>query len=322
MIKLANGSFIPVAADDWYQRRRDDAEGTFWRTVSNQGPRRGGTEPGGNTRQGIYVFTAAGKLLAYKNAHDADVMVATVKEGLRKWSALPAKDRKPGAVKVPAMTKVDARYARTVPEGGLVLKVYTRVLDTGADGAWKRGTSSHRGGEAAARDHLWLKKAEWQSLIPARPREGDTFAMPAALAGRLVRFHLLDNTRGEPDYWRKEDVRRSSLTWKVAKVTDAALTLELTGSALMATDADPDKARRGYDVALRGTLVYDRKEERVTRFDVLAVGDHWGEGTYTRKARSGRKPLGVWMELTPAKEGADRVPPQAAREVAGYFAAR
>jgi hypothetical protein len=322
MIKLANGSFIPVAGDDWYQRRRDDAEGTFFRSVSNQGPRRGSVEPGGSTRQGIYVFTAAGKLLAFKNAQDADTMVATVKEGLRKWSALPAKERKPGAVEVPALAKVDARYARTVPEDGLVLKVYTRVLDRDKDGSWKHGTSRHHGGDAAARDHLWLKKEEWQSLVPARPREGDTFAMPAALASRLLRFHLLDNTRGEPNYWGKEEVRKSSLTWKVAKVSDATVSLELTGSALLATHADVDKARRGYDAALRGTLVYDRKEKRVTRFDIVAVGDHWGEGTYTRGARPGRKPLGVWMELTPAKEGADRVPPQAAREVGAYFAAR
>jgi hypothetical protein len=323
MIKLANSSFIPVAGDDWYQRRREDAEGTFWRTVANQGPRKGaGKKPGGSTRQGIYVFTAAGKLLGYKNAQDAATMLVTVKDALRKWNALPEQDRKPGAVQVPALGKVDATYARSVPEGGLVLKVYTRVLDKDKDGAWARGASRRQGGDQAARDHVWLKKDEWPALVPARPREGDTFAMPAALAARLLRFHLVDNTRGEPNFWARDDVRKSSLTWKVAKVSDAALTLELTGSALLATRVDATKAERGFDVTLRGTLVYDRKEKRITRFDLLAVGDHWGEGTYTRGARPGRTPLGVWMELTPAKEGADRVPPQAAREQAGYFAAR
>lgn len=322
MIKLIASSFIPVAGDDWYQRRRDDAEGRFFRSVANQGPRKGaGDKPGGSTRQGIYTFTPSGKLLSYKNAQDADNMLASVKEGLRKWNALPAAERRAGAVKVPELGQVDRQYDRAAPADGLVLKVFTRVLDRGKDGRYARGTSSKAGGHQAARDHLWLTKAEWQALIPAAPAEGQTFAMPAAITYRLARFHLLDNTRGEPDFWTKADVRKADLTWKVAKATDAALTLELSGTALLATSANAESAARGYDVALTGTLVYDRKAARVTRFDVLAVGDHWGDGTYTRGARRGRSPLGVWLELTPAKEAADRVPPQAARDWGTYFAA-
>ena len=40
-----------------YQRRRQDAEGEFFRKVADQGPRKG---KGGATRQGIYCFTASG----------------------------------------------------------------------------------------------------------------------------------------------------------------------------------------------------------------------------------------------------------------------
>ena len=56
---MAQEQFVPVTADDWYQRRRQDAEGKFFRQVADQGPRKG---QGGSTRQGIYVLTADGEL--------------------------------------------------------------------------------------------------------------------------------------------------------------------------------------------------------------------------------------------------------------------
>ena len=41
IIKLATEDFVPVTGDDWYQRRRQDAEGEFFRKVADQGPRKG-----------------------------------------------------------------------------------------------------------------------------------------------------------------------------------------------------------------------------------------------------------------------------------------
>ena len=60
-------------------------------------------------------------------------------------------------------------------------------------------------------------------------------------------------------------------------------------------------------------------KKALNRFDLVAVGDHWGEGTFTRNARAGRRPLGVVFELSANKESADRVPPQAIREIGAYF---
>lgn len=73
IIELVNKNFVPVAMDDWFQRRRQDAEGDFFRKVADQGPRKGS---GGGTRQGIYAFTADGKLLQYRNSQDPEVMRA------------------------------------------------------------------------------------------------------------------------------------------------------------------------------------------------------------------------------------------------------
>jgi hypothetical protein len=313
---MATEDYVPVAADDWYQRRRDDAEGQFFRKVADQGPRKG---EGGSTRQGIYCLTADGKLLTYKNAGQLpDVMRDTLRQGLREWQKLPAERRQPGAVQVDDPGKLDPIYARTPPPGGLIVTVYTRILDR-EQGDFCRGQCSTRGGEAAARDHLWLTEAEWKALVPASPTVGDRVPLPPKVAERILRFHLTDNTRGEPPMWQRDEIRSQELTLTVEEVTPAAVRLRLDGTALLATGPIAEKANRGFDVRLLGTIGYDRAKKAIDRFDVVAVGDHWGEGTYTRRARPGRMPLGVAFELANGKSAGDRVPPQAAREINGYF---
>src|SRR5687768_10918458 len=167
---MASEDYVPVAADDWYQRRRDDAEGRFFRQIAEQGPRKG---VGNATRQGIYCLTADGELLAAKNAGQRpDVMRETLRAGLEAWRKLPDDRRRPGAVRVEDEGTPDPAYARTPPPGGLIVTVSTRILDRTDDG-FCRGTCPTRGGEAAARDHLWLTEAEWRSLVPADPKPGD-----------------------------------------------------------------------------------------------------------------------------------------------------
>jgi hypothetical protein len=144
--------------------------------------------------------------------------------------------------------------------------------------------------------------------------------MPTTIAERLLRFHLIDNTRGEPPMWRKSDIRRSELKLTAAQGDGAETALRLEGTALLSTAAEPENADRGYDVRLLGEIRLDASG-RVTRFDVVAVGDHWGEGTFTRGARPGRTPLGVALELADGRHPGDSVPPQGAREVQAYFGA-
>jgi hypothetical protein len=312
---MATEDFIAVAADDWYQRRRNDAEGEFFRKVASQGPRKG---EDGATRQGIYCLTADGQLLAYKNAGQSpEVMRQTLRQGLQAFKKLPEQRRNPGAVEVGAAGKIDKQYDRRPPEGGLIVSVYTRILDR-QDGALCRGVCPTRGGEKAARDHLWLTAAEWRSLLPAEPKVGARAPLPAGIAERILRFHLTDSTRGEPPMWRREEIRKQDLALVVEEVTPSAVLLRLEGSALLATEADASQASRGFDVQLLGYLRYQRADQRIERFDVVAVGDHWGSGPFTRGARPGRQPLGVAFQLA-SGAAADLVPPQAAREVNAYF---
>jgi hypothetical protein len=314
--RMAREDFIAVTGDDWYQRRRQDDEGEFFRKVADQGPRRG---EGGSTRQGVYVLTAGGKLLAYRNHRDPNVTRTVLKQALRDFQKLPEDQRRPGGVEVGEAKKVDNAYHREPPKGGVVLSAYTRILDR-KDGSFCVGTCRTSGGDRAARDHVWLTEAEWKSLIPASPRKGQTVDVPKAIAYRIARYHLCDNTRGEPPAWRLNQVRKATLRLTVEGTDDGTVTLRLDGEVLLATDADPKRADRGFDARLLGHLRYHTEKRALERFDVVAVGEHWGEGPFTRGARPGRTPLGVAFELA-GNSAADRVPPQAARWMQGYLRA-
>jgi hypothetical protein len=114
----------------------------------------------------------------------------------------------------------------------------------------------------------------------------------------LVRYHLIDNTRGEPPMWRDADIKHLELTLRDGR---------LKGSVRLETAAGD----RGYHADLLGFL--EAKDGKVTRLDLLAVGQFWGEGSFTRGAPKGRFPLAVAFALADPERGTTRVPPQGAR---------
>lgn len=316
VIKMATDRFVPVCTDDWYTRRRNDAEGEFFRAMATAAGRKG---DGGATRQGIYVFAADGTVLGFKNAgQDAEVMKAVFRDALAKFEKLPDKQRKPGAVSVPEHGKLDPRYTRVMPADGLVVRVNARILDKKGDDL-TTGTCSMTGGDRASRDFLWLTKDEVQAVAPAEVKVGHTYPVPAKVAARIARFHLVDNTRGEPEYWKADEVRANALTLTVTAAAADAVDLRLDGAVLMATTADAEKATRGFDARLRGELRYRPKSGAFDRFDVAVLGQHWGEHAHTGKARPGKAPLGLAFTLAdPAKPG-NSIPPQGIRDEAIYW---
>lgn len=317
MIRLATEDFVPVAGDDWYQRRRADTEGEFFRRVSDQTGGRGRDD--GGTRQSIYCLTASGRLLVARNHQGPDEVREQLEEALRAFSRLPDDERRPGAVHVPDLVKVDPRYARTPPRGGLVLNVWTRILDHDRGGKLCRGSCRFPGGESAARDHAWLTRADVQALMPDKPRVGDQVPMPGAVTQRLLRYHFVDNTRGEPPFWDKGEIHKARLAWTVEAVDDEVTRLRLEGEVLLANAKDAGRADRGFDAKVIGHLRYDRKKKEIYRLQIAAVGEHWGRGPFTGGDRPGRMPLGVVLELAKGDGPWDRVPPQAARDYDDYL---
>jgi hypothetical protein len=157
-----------------------------------------------------------------------------------------------------------------------------------------------------------MTREEWHALLPPWWENGVTYPVPRALAMRLVRFHLVDNVRGEPDMWSEADVQQADLRLRVEDAASGRLRLE--GSAKMQREG-----RRAYEARVQGYLKFDRTRERFTRFDLLSWGEAWGEGTYTGGAPPGRFPLVIAASLAGDTPG-DRIPPQASRNLRDYFA--
>lgn len=314
IIAMATEDFVPCCADDWYQRRRKDAEGEFFRSMADQGPRKG---KDGSTRQGIYTLTADGSLLEFKNAgQDAQATREQLERALKKWKALPATRNQPGAVTVPEHGKLDANYTRTPPEGGSIFSVHSRILDKDGDG-YCRGKCNFSAGMKAARDFMWLSKDETALLTNVPDKVGESTPMPAAIARRIARFHLIDNTLGEPNFWKKTDVAVNDITITRTGGTGEAVECTIQGRvSIVTTQKD-----RGYDATLTGTMTITAG--RITAFDLAAVGDHWGDDSVTHGGtRPGRTSFGVAFGLADAKRPMLRVPPQAARDRDLYFGNR
>ena len=279
--------FIPVAIDQAYQRRQKDTEGDFYRKIAGQGPRNNFN----GTTQGFYIATAWGRLLLYNNNRDPNKVAQLMLNSLVDF-------RKVGGPRTDAAaidsTLVDQRYNPDPPEGGIVVRVQAKVLEgyEPPEDAWQAIFQS-----ALSRDNLWISKSEHEALVSGK--------LPKSLQMRIARFHLVDNTRGEPPMWREEDVRSVGMTLANGK---------LTGKAHLETK----DGQRGYDVELLGKV--ESNGGKVTRFDIVALGDFWGEGPYTRNAPEGKFPLAISFTLADGSDIADAVPPQGSRGwVPGYI---
>jgi hypothetical protein len=288
VIDLLRRSFVPVALDVWYEERRQDAGGDFYRKVVFQ---RDGMVAD-RTTQGFYIFSPDGALIRGWNNRD----VGKLREALRR-AADDYRPPKSGALDA----KPDSNFARTPPPGGLVVDVHSRILK----GEWPEASDDWQKifRSATGRDHLWITKQEVDALA-----RGD---FPKSLATRIARYHCIDNTRGEPPMWERPEVSNLRMDCRPAK---SGFSIE--GEVRLATAA----GERGYDA--RATGVVEAKGDRVTRFDLVVRGDFFGEGTFTKGAPKGKFTLAIAFTLaeeSPARAEIRKVPPQGARDLGDYL---
>lgn len=276
--------FVPVAIDQAYQRRQKDTEGDFYRKIAGASPRGDGS--GGGTTQGLYVAAPDGSYLGFSNHRSPERIRRLLLDCLSRYQ--PAQTQSIRA------EKTDARYNPQPPKGGLVVRVQAKILDgyQPTDDRWKKIFQS-----AISRDNLWISGEEHRSLARGQ--------VPDILQRRIARFHLVDNTRGEPPMWKMAEIRK--------------LEMRIEGESLRGSvHLETSDSSRGYVAELFGKLQV--KEGQVTRLDLVARGDFWGEGRYTRNAPSGKFPLAISFRLADGKDVADRIPPQGSRGwVRGYL---
>ncbi len=272
---LLSTKYIPVAIDQHIHRRLNGAEGRLFTELVTRAGRFLDV-----TAQGVYVFTSTGELLAFRHTHDPLV----VKQML--ISVLERAESEPSASGWSELGE-DAHFMLKAPAGVVVLDVVSKVLGGYGEPSGPRERilqSSH------GRDHFWIRQDEVASLS-----EG---IVPDSLLSRMARFHLVDNTRGEPPMWRADQIRSANAVLRDGR---------LVGSVRLETT----RLRRGYAASLFGLV--DVEGGVVTKFDVVARGLAWGRGYYNSGAPRGRYPLAVRFTLAQGMWPFDAVPPGAAR---------
>lgn len=275
VVELLKNRFVPVAIDQAYERRQKDAEGEFYRKIAGQGPRK----PGEETTQGHYVAGPDGEFFGYRNHRDPEVLKDLLKSALSSYKPKSVGKIDPG--------QVDPKWGYTAPEGGLIVRVHTKILGGYAPPASERSRLFQEG---MGRDNLWIRRDEREALADGKVEE--------SLLRRIARFHCVDNTRGEPPMWEENEIVSATLDWNDD---------HLAGQIHLET-AEGDREFKaeifGYLEALDG---------EVTRFDIVIKGLFRGEGEFTRGAPEGEFPLGISFKLADGSDVADSISPQGSR---------
>lgn len=247
-------------------------------------------------------------------------------KALEEFRALPETDRRPAVAPEPEPEKGIADLRP--PKGGLAARAYGVALERMADGGLARAsrvyTDLHSSSVGCVEpaltqvDMLWMTQAEARSLVPANAAVGDRLRLPKVLEQRML-VHTIPKcgpigTGGE-------------LTVVVAKVSGSNVALRLEGfsrkgrpfeesrEAFAKAGGGNSAGGEGQVLRFLGFLTYDARSGAFTAFDVVAVGEAWGE-TPNRahgagaKAEPRRWPVGFAFELA-GTCAADRITPPA-----------
>ncbi|MEC7582871.1 MAG: hypothetical protein VYE77_01015 [Planctomycetota bacterium] len=311
-------NFIAVGVPTWVARA-DGPEGEFLRAA--------GVDKQWVTSSGYKTcLSASGRNLGR----------APSEEVLAKFEELPASEREPGRVVVPPLP-ADQQLILAPPEGGLVLRVHARFLSHEPDGSLRaaktsdfplmrdkpRVTGLWRLFLEPNTEHMWLRRDEWQALVPENPREGQRLAVDAAVLTRLARFHLNPRraTTSEGGIVRPASIQGRDAELIVARTGAGTTEMHLEGfihwgSSYEETEATSPNGplKMGFQTRLYGRLHFDHASNSFTRFDLLAPGYVWGRwgdanGTSMYVERPGRTPFGFALELAPGGSPTDRIPP-------------
>jgi hypothetical protein len=232
----------------------------------------------------LVLMTSAGQLLE-GTVKDRDGLAQGLQEVLESYAKLPETRRRPGAV------EGEMKPQSPPPPGGLVLTIYDRPLGRTPEGVYRLPEGDDLGemrtdAPHGQRSSLWLTQAEGQSLIPTDPQPGQTHRVPSRLARRIWLHGLVPQTLWVvEETWKPDSVRAGDLSLTVEEVSDKVVRLRLHGSVLLSGPGVLHEwpnhkfiknVENRYDARLEGVLVCDRQARKISRWDMVALGDYSG----------------------------------------------
>jgi len=301
--------FVSVVQDTSLQNHPDNDElSKFFRSAIQNAPHLvmqnvtdfsfAGVKPSGHgvTTQGLYTFDAAGKSYGGLNTNNnVDDVLKVLENTKRRFDADPP-------AKLENIEYV-ASSVPTLPEGAVIARTFTRIRPI------PLGCSTLN--NMVGRDHLWILSQELDVL-----RNG---YLPETLARRIVRHHLVDNIRGEPGKWRRNQIKELEFSSTIDESGDE-VRVSIAGEFSMLAKAGFDLSpagdplqERGYKGTFEAEVVCSGADGELQEFQFLAEGLHWGVSKNNASSvPDGEFPLKVAIVL--AKDGLSRtVPPHGMR---------
>ncbi len=279
-IALLNEKFVPFAPSweggqgsyDWWKAVvKDNFADKYKKGLERQIP--------GTT---LWTVTSAGETVpARKATMKKDGLAGQLRQVVELYHQLPEAQRKPAKP-----IEDENRPMPLPPPGGLVLTIYDVALLPTDDG-FCSGGGSH-GIPGPQRQSLWLTEAEWKSLVPDNPRPGATVEVPARLVKRICLFGMRSATAWHVEhFWDPNSVQQGEIQLTVQEATASSVRMRVHGSVLLRKKSGiktrqdsqvetPADLEDRYDARLEGVLVYDPQQKKITRWEMVALGDHQG----------------------------------------------
>ncbi len=268
----------------------------------------------GGTRQGIYVASPDGELLASVNSLNAERVLEMMHAGLEAWTALEAKEAQtenssdgPGA----GIISPAHRWEMSYPESGLALVSRLRDVPESLDPTEPQAPKWNQ-------DHAWFSQDEARQLMLARqsvsdarsPRVGEAWRLPSFFVERLARFHLLDAVVGQGLPYAPKEMVLSELWVEVVSLQDGQVSLRLSGRSradadgvwrLGENDWTPKRPwPRGIEWELLGHARWDPTAQLFTQFELLGLAEWWGRSQFNgRRGEDPRGRIGAVVSLAP-----------------------
>ncbi len=325
-IALLNEKFVPFAPSweggqgsyDWWKAVIKDLFADHFKKGRER------TVPGTT----LWVMTSTGQTVPAFKATRKEGLAGALRQVAALYAQLPASERKPAKP-----IADENRPLPLPPPGGLVLTIYDVALLPAGDGL-ASGGGSH-GIPGPQRQSLWLTEAEWKSLLPDDPRPGATREVPAPLVKRICLFGLRSATAWHVEhFWDPDSVRRGDIKLTTVEATPERVRLRVHGSVLLTKKSGirtrpdskiptPPDVEDRYDARLEGQLVYDRRQQKITKWEMVVLGDHRGAywpnigGPTSRNFTTEPVVIGFAFELDPS----DYALPAERRRQAPYLVA-
>lgn len=243
--------------------------------------------------QGLYVMGPDGQMYGWINDKEPSEVNRFLDRALAAYKRSP-----PHRVDVPS-SLIQDRYTTPPAASTSVVRVFSRIrpLPPGAD----------RINESVGRDHLWIYGEDIREILAAARSAGNaSFRLPSSLVGRMARYHLIDNVRGEPDMWENSDVRKADFTARQVGSQGNIAKFAMAGTFQQCTSSN----KRGLQGSIQGEFEIDEKTMKIAHFRAFAWGQAWGESTYCPGAPKSYFPM-VFALVDSDDRLAHAVPPQA-----------